>query len=58
MLPSSDENFVRAVERFEALGGDVAARRSAIIASHNWSPVADAGAADHHHAAAAKENGE
>ena len=51
-MPSSDANDVGAtVERFEAIGEDVDAGRSAISASHNW--VADAdGAADHHHAAA------
>ena len=54
MLPS---NVGATVSRFEALGEDVAAGRSAISASHNWVADADAGAgaADHHHAAAAKE---
>jgi len=58
MLPSSDADVGATVERFEAIGEDVDARRSAISASHKWSLYADSGAADHHHAAATKENGE
>ena len=51
-MPSSDADVGATVERFEAIAEDVDARRSPTIASHNWSPDADSGGADHHHAAA------
>ncbi len=57
-MPSADADVVESGERFEAIGEDVAAGRSAISANLDWSPDADASAAGPHHAAAAKENGE
>ncbi len=53
-MPSSDANVDATVERFEAIGEDVDARRSAISANLDWV----AGAADHDPPAVAKEHGQ
>jgi hypothetical protein len=58
MLPSSDANVGATGERFEAIGEDVDARRSAISASLYWLPDVEPASPDHHPPAAAKENGE
>src|SRR5258708_322315 len=58
MPPSSDADFGRSVSRFAAIGEDVTAGRSPIIANHNWSPDVNASTPDPHPLAAVKENGE